>query len=306
MRPSRIGFVVFLLLFFIDVSVCRLNAQSLQSKYQFRETIELINFVDDAADHFTENGTVAFLDFGIPDSKWYKEHRYIFVYDLEGSCVFHPVQKELVGKNVLHIKDMNGKPIIQFILNIAADSTRTGGWVHYLWADRGEFFPSWKSAYIKRVKSLDGKYYALGSGTYDIRSEKEFMIEMVDSAANLLKSEGETAYKKLIDKSTIFYFSDIYIFVISMEGKAIIDPAFPDISGRNLLNFQDKVGKYVVVDMIEILQNKDKARVVYIWPQPGQSIPTKKLAYIRKVNVNGEDVIVGSSLFIVEPIWHRF
>ena len=297
---------IILILFFCFIRLNTICAQDTRSVYQFNETRDLIEFVEQASQHFAENDSKAFLDFGIPGSKWFKGPRYIFVYDLEGLCVFHPVQKEFIGQNVMHLKDMNGKPIIQFIIEIASDENKGEGWVHYLWADMGEFFPAWKSAYIKRVVTPDGKTYALGSGTYDIRSEKKFMIDMVNSAASLLEKKGQSAYNILIDKANIYYFRDIYIFVINMKGKAIVDPVFPGMQNRDLIDFRDMLGNYVVVDMIERLKEADSAIVVYVWPKPGQSNPSKKVAYIRKVNVNGEDMIVGSSIFIVEPIWRRF
>ena len=132
------------------------------------------------------------------------------------------------------------------------------------------------------------------------------MIDIVNSAASLLGKKGQSAYSILIDKANIYYFRDIYIFVINMKGKAIVDPVFPGRQNRDLVDFRDMVGNYVVVDMIERLTEADSAMVVYIWPKPGQSNPSKKVAYVRKVNVNGEDMIVGSSMYIVEPIWRRF
>lgn len=297
---------VILILSFCFIRLDPVCAQDSRSVYQFNETLDLIEFVEQASQHFAEKGSIALLDFGIPDSKWFKESRFIFIYDLEGYCAFHPVHKEFVGQNVLHLKDMNGKPIIQLIIDIVSDENKGEGWLHYLWADWGGYTPSWKSAYVKRVTAPDGKTYALGSGTYDIRTEKKFMIDIVNSAARLLENKGESAYNTLIDKANIYYFRDIYIFVINMKGEAIVDPVFPGRQNRDLIDFRDMIGNYVVVDMIERLSEADSAMVVYVWPKPGQSNPSKKVAYVRKVNVNGEDMMVGSSMYIVEPIWRKF
>jgi len=306
MKPQINKLSSFIALFIIMIISPVAAQQTLKSTYQFHETVDLIKFVERAAEYFEENGKSALVDFSEENSQWFKGNHYIFIYDLEGNCFFHPVQKEFVGKNMLHLKDMNGKPIIQYIVDIAKDTAISHGWIHYLWAEGGDFFPSWKSGYIKRVKSPDGQYYALGSGKYDIRPEKKFMMDIVDSAATLVEREGTNAYTKLMEKSSIYYFMDIYVFVIDMKGKALIDPVFPGISGRDMMDFQDVMGKYVVVEMIEKLKNTDRASIIYLWPRPGQSIPSKKVVYIRKVKVKGEDVIVGSSLFNVEPIWKLF
>ncbi len=305
-RQNKNTLIMTLIIFFSMIIAVYSPAQRLEAKYQFRETINLINFVKQAAEQVAKHGKLAFLDFNKQGSKWYKGQKYIFVYDLNGFCVFHPIEKDFIGKNMLYLRDMNNKPIIKHIVDIASISENAEGWVHYLWANMGEFFPEWKNAFVMRVRGPDGKDYAIGSGTYDIRTEKEFMTTVVDSAYFLIKREGDAAFAKLMDKSTIYHFEDIYVFVISMEGKAIVDPVFPGIAGRNLAGFRDKVGNYVVVDIIEKLEFNDKALVLYAWPRPGLSNPSKKVAYVRKVKVNGEYVIVGSSMYIEEPIWKNF
>lgn len=290
----------------ILVSLYQVKSQPESSKYQFQETVELINLVESAAHHFSETGEEAFRDFSRKNSKWLYDDKYLFIYNLDGVCIFHPINKELQGQNLIHLEDMNGKPIIQFIVNIASKPKNQKGWVHFLFADHGDIFPSWKSAYVMRVTGPDGTPYAIGSGTYDIRIEKAFMIDVVDSVANLIAAEGEDAFEQLLDKKSIFYFSDIYVFVISTEGKAIVDPAFPGIKGRDLINFQDGDGKYVVKEMIEKLKTTDKAFIVYMWPKPGESKLSKKIIYSKNTKYMGKTVIVGSGIFQINPIWNKF
>jgi signal transduction histidine kinase len=284
----------------------QLISQSDLSNYQFRETVELINYVENAAEYFSDKGKEAFWDFGKQDSKWFYGNRYLFLYSFDGVCVFHPVNKELQGQNVIHLEDMNHKPVIQYIIDIVTRPNNPKGWVHYLWAERGEIFPSWKSAYVMKVEGPDGTPYAIGSGTYDIRFEKQFMVDIVDSAASLIASEGESAFEQLMDKKSIYYFKDIYVFVISPEGKAIVDPAFPGRRDRDLIYFQDRAGKYVVQEIIEKLEHQDRTFMAYIWPQAGQSKLSKKIIYARKVIYDGGSVIVGSGIFQINPIWNKF
>lgn len=297
---------IFYALLFVQLICNQALSQSDLSQYQFRETIELINYVELAAEHFSENGKKAFLDFKKKDSKWLSGNRYLFLYDLEGVCVFHPVNPELQGKNLINLEDLNKKPVIQYIVDIASKPKAPKGWVHYLWAENGEIFPSWKSAYIMRVVGPDGRPYAIGSGTYDIRIEKKFMIEIVDSAAMLIAAKGEAAFNNLMDKKSIFYFSDIYVFVITTKGEAIIDPAFPGLKGRDLINFQDITGKFVVQEMIEKLKKSNKTFIAYLWPRPGQTKGSKKIIYARKATYDGKTVIVGSGIFQVNPVWNKF
>jgi signal transduction histidine kinase len=296
----------------ISVALCflltvnQLKSQTELSEYQFRGTLELIDFVQSAADYFALHGQDAFGDFSEKDSKWWSGSRYLFIYDLQGICIFHPVNKELQGQNLIDMQDMNGKPVIKYIIDIASRKNNPRGWVHYLWAESGEIFPYWKSAYVMRVEGPDSISYAIGSGTYDLRMEKSFMVETVDSAANLIAAEGTEAFSTLIDKSSVFYFSDIYLFVISTDGKAIVDPAFPDMTGRDLMGFQDGTGRYVIRELIEKLGNTDEVFTAYLWPRPGQSRLSKKILYARKVKSGDKLFIVGSGVFQTNPIWHKF
>jgi len=93
--------------------------------------------------------------------------------------------------------------------------------------------------------------------------------------------------------------------VLSDKGETLVDPAFPTLSGRDLLNFKDAVGFQPIKALLAKLQAADKALVQFLWPKPGNVVPSRKLVYARKVNVNGETMIVGSDFFIATPIWMK-
>ena len=275
------------------------------NQYQFlRRTRDLVSFVNEAAALFSEKGKDAFIEFGEKGSKWFSGSKYIFIYD-SGVCVFHPVLKEAVGKNLLSLKDMNGKPIIQFNRAIASNTKKPFGWIHCLWAEPGEIFPSWKNIYIMGVKGPDGRTYAIGSGTYNIRTEIQFVVDNVDSAAKLVQSLGKDAYNYFLDKSTVFYFNDTYIFVLSIDGRLLVDPSFPTNIGRNVINFRDYADHVIIKNMLKKLKKEDMAYIPYMWPAPGQAHPMKKMIYARKVLSGTDTVIVGSSLYLMEPVWKK-
>jgi len=97
---------------------------------------------------------------------------------------------------------------------------------------------------------------------------------------------------------------DNYIFVVKQDGTAVVDPAFPSREGRNLLDFKDAVGRYVVRDMIEKLSG-DSTWISYMWPKPGEVRPSRRLAYLRKVKLGPETFIVGSGFSPARPIWMK-
>lgn len=51
---------------------------------------------------------------------------YIFVYDFDGNCLAQGANPKMVGKNLLELKDVDGKPLIKD--QIAMVKARGGGW----------------------------------------------------------------------------------------------------------------------------------------------------------------------------------
>ncbi len=280
--------------------------------FQYDQTRLLVDYVQKAADLFSRKGAAAFPEFSHRDGEWFHRERYIFIYDLEGNCVFHPVDRELIGDDLLGFRDLDGKPVIRYIVETVTKKDSPDGWVHYLWAEPGEIFPLWKSSYVTLVRDPSGKGYALGSGIYNMRLEKRFIVDTVTAAAELIEEKGRLAFREIQDESSRFVYQDVYVFVLTMDGKAVVDPAFPadeasqvSLEGRNLYDFQDAVGKYPVREMIVKLKKADSAWVMYMWPRTGEVRPSKKVAYIRKARLDGRTLIVGSDLFLAKPIWMK-
>lgn len=107
--------------------------------------------VDQAGALLESKGTDAFAEFRKKDSQWLKGDTYIFVVDMNGIEVFHPIQPDLEGKSIIGMKDANGKAFIQEMIEIA--NTKGSGWVEYMWPKPGESEPSKKMVYMKKVKT---------------------------------------------------------------------------------------------------------------------------------------------------------
>ena len=122
------------------------------AKYTYKDTQNLVSLVEDAATLIETKGDEAFKEFSRKDSKWLNADYYLVAYTLDGTTVFHPLRPELVGQNVMDLKDMNGKQIIRQITNIGRRPAKdASGWVFYLWEDQTQLTPTWKAAYIRKV-----------------------------------------------------------------------------------------------------------------------------------------------------------
>jgi signal transduction histidine kinase len=277
------------------------------SRYTYEDTKRLVAFVEDAASLIEHEGAAAFPKFAQKGSRWFNEEHYLFIYTADGTNVFHPFQRAFVGKNLIALRDMNGKPMVRLIADIGKRSEPdASGWVFYLWEDGTELAPQWKSSYVRKAIAPNGKTYLVGSGLFNMKTEKAWVQDRVDLAAQVLKAQGPArAFKQFSARSTPFVFLDTYIFVLDMHGTTIVDPAYPTMAGRNLSGFKDATGMYVIQIVLNKLQNADTAWVQYLWPKPGESLPSRKLMYARKVNVHGKTFVVGSDFFLPTPIWMR-
>ncbi len=89
------------------------------------------------------------------------------------------------------------------------------------------------------------------------------------------------------------------------QGRCLVDPSFPNLEGRNLSDFKDAIGHYPVREAIEQLKKKDRVWKQYMLPRPGSTSLSRKLAYVRRVQVNGRERIVWADFFLETPIWMR-
>lgn len=276
-------------------------------RYTYADTRNLVSLVEDAAAILEARGDAAFADFDTPGSRWLTGETYIFAYAPDGTAVFHPISPELKDTNVINLTDIDGKPIIQEIVDVARlPSPKASGWVFYLWQDRTQITPIWKASYVRKVVTPDGKTYALGSGLYNPKIEKVFVQDRVKLACDLLAKAGkEEAFRLFRDTASPFAFLDSYIFVLTEEGETLVDPAFPTRSGREMLSFTDAVGFQPIRALLAKLQAADEAWVQFLWPKPGNVVPSRKLVYARKISLDGETMIVGCDFYLATPIWMK-
>jgi cytochrome c len=84
---------------------------------------------------------------------------YPFIYDLRGNCVAHGARPALIGKNLLDLKDQDGKYLIREMIDIANGAG--SGWVNYKWPNPINNKIEDKTSYIEKM----GDYF-VGVGVY--------------------------------------------------------------------------------------------------------------------------------------------
>ena len=268
--------------------------------YRDVETRGLVALVGDAAALVHARGESVLSDFAVAGSRWRQGETYIFVLDPEGTMVVHP-DPALQGRGQLALTDINGRPIIRGLLAAATTSERkTEGWYHYQWPVPGEILPRWKSSYVRLVSAPSGKRYIVGSGMYTERMEPGFVVDVVTEAVERIEKNGREAFPLFHDPAGPFIVKDAYVFVVDMKGVELVNPAFPNLEGRSLLDLKDTQGKTLVREMLDVVNTSGSGWVDYMWPKPGESVSTKKSTYVSKAKMGGEYVLVGSGVYLAD------
>lgn len=273
---------------------------TLEQTYEHADTRELVELVNAAADLVRAKGKAAFDELRGTGSRWRKGEMYIFVLDLDGKMLVHP-DPALEGKNQLELKDVNGKGIIRGLLGAATTQPeKAGGWYHYQWPVPGGLLPRWKSSYVRLVTPASGESVVVGCGLYNDRMERAFVVDLVTSAVHELETFGVAAPPLFRDPKGPFIAKDAYIFVIDMDGTELVNPAFPTLQGRSLLDLKDTQGKLLVREMIQVAETRGSGWVDYMWPRPGESVSTRKSTYVSRGTLGGKPVVVACGVYLAD------
>ena len=118
--------------------------------------------VEAAVEHVKKVGPeAAFKDFSDKSNKaWQKKDLYVFAYTMEGVNVAHGANDKLIGKNLIELKDPEGKFLIKELRDTAA---KGGGWVEYEWPHPQTKKIESKVSYAKKMANFEG---FIGVGVY--------------------------------------------------------------------------------------------------------------------------------------------
>lgn len=88
-------------------------------------------------------------------------NEYIFIYDFKGKFLYHPVDKNKVGKNLINLTDINGKELVKEIIEISKKPK--GGYIDYVWYKQNI------KKHVKKISyanSYENWGWTIGKGVY--------------------------------------------------------------------------------------------------------------------------------------------
>lgn len=273
------------------------------NNYDYRATRELVVLVRRAATLTRELGPLAFDLMRKYPERWTTEDTYIYIYALDGLCLYHGGMPELEGKNLLLLTDSRGKPSLRLAFEASSDPTNPDGWLHFNWIPPKRFYEMDKSSCNYQVTMPDGQRVMVGGGLTEPPEEREFARCLVDSAVRLIKLEGQQALDKIRNPLSQYRYRNISTFVLEADGTTLIDPGIHLAESRNVIDYCDDVGHQPFRNAYERLKTEDRIWLVVLTRSRYERNLVKRAIYLRMSNLEGRDVMVGAVVPVPKPAW---
>jgi uncharacterized protein len=102
---------------------------------------------------------------------------YTWVLKVDGTLLAHGGRPELVGKNIIDLKDQDGKFLIRQLLDVCKHGGH--GWTDYRWVNPQTSIVEDKSSYVEPMAE-----YCIGSGVYRNEQPNENTIGIISGSVN--------------------------------------------------------------------------------------------------------------------------
>jgi len=107
----------------------------------------------------TNGADKAFAEISNPKGQFIDRDLYVFVYDLTGKCVAHGFNAKMIGKDLIEMKDPDGKFYVKERIEIA--KTKGKGTQNYKFTNPDSKKIDEKTAYVEKYEN-----YVFGCGAY--------------------------------------------------------------------------------------------------------------------------------------------
>jgi signal transduction histidine kinase len=121
---------------------------------------EAVAFVNKAVAYVKANDKAkALAEFNDPKGQFVVKELYVVAVDLQGNVLANGVNRKIVGKNLLQIKDVDGRSFLREQIEIA--TTKGSGWMEFRWNNPVTNQMEQRQFYLVRNED-----YFIGSGIF--------------------------------------------------------------------------------------------------------------------------------------------
>jgi two-component system NarL family sensor kinase len=162
------------------------------------------------------------------------EDGYFFLYDLDGVCLVHPRQPELVGKNLQALVDARGRRVIPSLIETARSG---GGFQHYSWKKPSTGRITEKLGYVSLLEPWG---WMVGTGIY---------LDDVETATRSAREASEASVQRTLREFAVVALAALVAVFLGGLGLTVTEQRLADRKLRAL------------ADRIVHLQEDERARV---------------------------------------------
>lgn len=201
---------------------------------------------------------------------------YYFATRLDGVEQLFVDRPEMEGKNLLDVRDTNGKYVIRDMIEIA--KTQKEGAYEYTWTKPGheaKDFP--KLAYIRLFEPFN---WFIGTGEYLDDEEKNVQDLVLNRIAE------------------IRFGNDDYVFVVTYDGVTLMNDTQRELIGKNIWELTDPQGVKVIQEERKAVENPEGGFIQYQWKKPDESKFFPKITFIK--GIPDWEWMIGAGVYLDE------
>lgn len=278
----------------------------IQSRHQLKR------FVQCAVAHIGDVGWKrAVTDFNT-SLDWLDGSMYLFASDEQGVIQFIAGTKTEPGTNLILLRDSTGHLMVQDMKRII--DRFGGGFAYYRFVNPNSGKEEPKVSYVVPVE-VDGKTLYLGAGAYPlaapgacspdhVRASLVFtesdVERFVNCAEHSIRRHGLGALRAF-EMDPRWVSGPTYLFLVDGSSVSIAHGGNPDLVGTDFSDLTDPDGFRIVPEMRRILADFGEGYVYYHFTNPATGKDEPKVAFVKRVSLDGHDYILGAGLYVASP-----
>jgi methyl-accepting chemotaxis protein len=168
-------------------------------------------------------------------------------------------------------------------------------WLLVLLAALGMFGVAGLGVKIVKDEMIDSRLHMLQAvldSAYTIAERYQAEVK----AGHLTKDQAFDAFRR--DAHALRFEGDEYLFGYDMTGINVLHAVKPELIGKNLWDFKDPNGKFLIREFITKLGQSKYAMVEFLWPKAGSDTPVAKLGLARAIEPWG--IFIGTGVYLDE------
>ncbi|WP_428503407.1 methyl-accepting chemotaxis protein [Roseateles sp.] len=114
-----------------------------------------------------------------------------------------------------------------------------------------------------------------------VKQAEKIASAYADKAKSGAMSEAEAKTAAAAEIGKIRYSGSEYIWINDMGPRMVMHPIKPELNGKELSDTKDPKGKYLFVEMVQVVKASGNGYVDYMWPKPGAADPVAKRSYVQ-------------------------